>query len=207
MIADVLSDATERMNKAVEVAKDDFGTVRTGRANPALFQKILVDYYGTPTPLAQLAALAEPRGAHAARHPYDKTRAQGDREGDPQHAEPRRQPSQRRQRSSASPCPSSPRTAARSSSRSSAARARTPRSRSATSAARPRTTSTRSRARSATTRSPAARRSSRRSRKTHVDADRRGPEAQGSRTPRGLGELSEDCVRDGAATAPPRQTR
>ena len=52
MIADVLSDATTRMQKAVEVAKDDFGTVRTGRANPQLFQKIMVSYYGTPTPLA-----------------------------------------------------------------------------------------------------------------------------------------------------------
>ena len=57
------------MDRAVEVAKDDFATVRTGRANPQLFQKILVDYYGTPTPLAQLASLHEPRGAHARRHP------------------------------------------------------------------------------------------------------------------------------------------
>ena len=43
MIADVLSDAAARMSKAVEVAKDDFSTVRTGRANPQLFQKILVE--------------------------------------------------------------------------------------------------------------------------------------------------------------------
>ena len=43
MISDVLDEAKTKMDKAVEVAKDDFGTVRTGRANPALFQKILVE--------------------------------------------------------------------------------------------------------------------------------------------------------------------
>jgi ribosome recycling factor len=72
VIADVLSGATERMNKAVEVAKEDFATVRTGRANPALFQKILVDYYGTPTPLAQLAGLQNPEARTILVTPYDK---------------------------------------------------------------------------------------------------------------------------------------
>ena len=57
VIADVLADAGSRMDRAVEGAKDDFATVRTGRENPQLFQKILVDYYGSPTPLAQLASL------------------------------------------------------------------------------------------------------------------------------------------------------
>ena len=61
------------MNKAVEVAKDDFATVRTGRANPALFQKILVEYYGTPTPLAQLASLQNPEARTLIVTPYDKT--------------------------------------------------------------------------------------------------------------------------------------
>jgi ribosome recycling factor len=61
------------MNKAVEVAKDDFGTVRTGRANPALFQKIAVDYYGTPTPLAQLASMQNPEARTLLVTPYDKT--------------------------------------------------------------------------------------------------------------------------------------
>ncbi len=60
MISDVLTEATEKMAKAVDVAKDDFATVRTGRINPALFQKIPVDYYGTPTPLAQLASMQTP---------------------------------------------------------------------------------------------------------------------------------------------------
>lgn len=72
MIADVLSDATARMHKAVEVAKDDFATVRTGRANPQLFQKIMVSYYGTPTPLAQLASLQNPEARTLLVTPYDK---------------------------------------------------------------------------------------------------------------------------------------
>jgi ribosome recycling factor len=73
VIADVLSDATTRMQKAVEVAKDDFATVRTGRANPQLFQKIMGSYYGTPTPLAQLASLANPEARTLVVTPYDKS--------------------------------------------------------------------------------------------------------------------------------------
>ncbi len=73
MIADVLTDVREKMDKAVEVAKDDFATVRTGRANPAMFQKILVDYYGTPTPLAQLAGLQNPEARTIIITPYDKS--------------------------------------------------------------------------------------------------------------------------------------
>ena len=73
MIADVLSEASTRMNKAVEVAKDDFATVRTGRANPQLFQKIMVSYYGTPTPLAQLASLQNPEARTLVVTPYDKS--------------------------------------------------------------------------------------------------------------------------------------
>ena len=73
MISDVLAEAKDKMNRAVEVAKEDFATVRTGRANPALFQKILVEYYGTPTPLAQLASLANPEARTLIITPYDKT--------------------------------------------------------------------------------------------------------------------------------------
>mgnify|MGYP001466630262 CR=1 FL=1 len=73
MIADVLSDATTRMQKAVEVAKEDFATVRTGRANPQLFQKIMVSYYGTPTPLSQLASLNNPEARTLVVTPYDKS--------------------------------------------------------------------------------------------------------------------------------------
>lgn len=73
MISDVLTDATEKMAKAVDVAKDDFSTVRTGRINPALFQKIPIDYYGSPTPLAQLASLQTPEARTMIVTPYDKS--------------------------------------------------------------------------------------------------------------------------------------
>jgi ribosome recycling factor len=61
------------MDKAVESAKDDFATVRTGRANPQLFQKVMVDDYGTMTPLAQLASLQNPEARTIVITPYDKS--------------------------------------------------------------------------------------------------------------------------------------
>jgi ribosome recycling factor len=73
VIADVLADAGARMDRAVEAAKEDFATVRTGRANPQLFQKVLVDYYGTPTPLAQLASINSPEARSLIVTPYDKS--------------------------------------------------------------------------------------------------------------------------------------
>jgi ribosome recycling factor len=73
VIAEVLSDATDRMDKAVEAAKNDFATVRTGRANPAMFQKIMVPYYGTPTPLEQLASLQNQEARTLIVTPYDKS--------------------------------------------------------------------------------------------------------------------------------------
>jgi ribosome recycling factor len=73
VIADVLSDATERMGKSVEAAKEDFSEVRTGRANPQLFSRVLVDYYGSPTPLQQLASLQVPEARVILIQPFDKT--------------------------------------------------------------------------------------------------------------------------------------
>lgn len=73
MIADVLSEATERMGKSVDAAKEDFSEVRTGRANPALFARLLVDYYGSPTPLQQLASLQVPEARVILIQPFDKT--------------------------------------------------------------------------------------------------------------------------------------
>ena len=73
MITDVLTDAAARMDRAVEAAKEDFSSVRTGRANPQLFQKILVDYYGSPTPLAQLASLNNIEARTIVVTPYDKS--------------------------------------------------------------------------------------------------------------------------------------
>jgi ribosome recycling factor len=61
------------MDRAVEAAREDFATVRTGRANPQLFQKILVDYYGSPTPLAQLASVSNPEARTVLVTPYDKS--------------------------------------------------------------------------------------------------------------------------------------
>ena len=73
MIADVLADAATRMDRALEAAKEDFASVRTGRANPQLFQKIMVDYYGSPTPLSQLASINVPEARSLIITPYDKS--------------------------------------------------------------------------------------------------------------------------------------
>lgn len=72
MISDVLDDTKEKMEKALEHAHEEFGNIRTGRANPALFTKLLVDYYGTPTPLGQLASLQQPEARMLVITPYDK---------------------------------------------------------------------------------------------------------------------------------------
>ncbi|NHD17235.1 MULTISPECIES: ribosome recycling factor [Actinopolyspora] len=71
MIDETLLEAEEKMQKAVEVAKDDLATVRTGRANPAMFSGIVVDYYGSPTPLNQLASINVPEGRLVVIKPYD----------------------------------------------------------------------------------------------------------------------------------------
>jgi len=72
VIDDTLLEAEEKMEKAVEVAKEDFAAIRTGRANPAMFSKIMVDYYGTPTPLQQLASFQAPEARMVIVSPYDK---------------------------------------------------------------------------------------------------------------------------------------
>jgi len=73
VIDETLLDAEERMDKAVAVAKDDFGGIRTGRATPGMFQKIVVDYYGAMTPVIQLASLTVPEPRMAVVTPYDKS--------------------------------------------------------------------------------------------------------------------------------------
>jgi ribosome recycling factor len=73
MIDDTLLDAEERMEKAVSVAKDDFGGIRTGRATQQMFQKIVVDYYGAMTPIIQLSSLTVPEPRMAVITPYDKS--------------------------------------------------------------------------------------------------------------------------------------
>jgi ribosome recycling factor len=59
------------MERAVEFAKEEFATIRTGRATPAMFAKITIDYYGTPTPLPQMASIAVPEPRMAIIKPYD----------------------------------------------------------------------------------------------------------------------------------------
>ena len=71
MIDDTLLEAEEKMDKAIEVAKEDFATIRTGRANPAMFTKVLVDYYGAPTPLQQLASFTTPEARTILITPFD----------------------------------------------------------------------------------------------------------------------------------------
>jgi len=72
VIDETLLDAEEKMEKAVAVAKDDFGSIRTGRATPQMFNKVLVDYYGAMTPVNQLASLTVPEPRMAIVQPYDK---------------------------------------------------------------------------------------------------------------------------------------
>ncbi|HBJ73710.1 MAG TPA: ribosome recycling factor [Actinobacteria bacterium] len=71
-IDEILLDAEDRMDKAITVAREDFATIRTGRATPAMFNKIVVDYYGAYTPLNQLASFQTPEARMIIINPYDK---------------------------------------------------------------------------------------------------------------------------------------
>ncbi|GAB3158105.1 ribosome recycling factor [Micromonospora sonneratiae] len=71
MIDDTLLEAEEKMDRAIEHAKEEFGAIRTGRAHPAMFSKIVIDYYGTPTPLTQMASIGVPEPRMALIKPYD----------------------------------------------------------------------------------------------------------------------------------------
>lgn len=70
-IPSILKDAETKMTKSVDVTKDEFTTIRTGRANAAMFQGIMVEYYGAPTPLNQLASLNIPEARTVIVTPYD----------------------------------------------------------------------------------------------------------------------------------------
>ncbi|MFC5995284.1 ribosome recycling factor [Pseudonocardia hispaniensis] len=71
MIDEALFNAEEKMEKAVSVAKDDLASVRTGRATPAMFSRVVVDYYGAMTPINQLASVTVPEARMAVIKPYD----------------------------------------------------------------------------------------------------------------------------------------
>jgi ribosome recycling factor len=72
MIDETLADAEQRMAKAVDALRRDLSTVRTGRASPALVEHLSVDYYGTPTPLQQLATISVPEARLISIQPWDK---------------------------------------------------------------------------------------------------------------------------------------
>lgn len=72
-IPSILKDAEAKMVKSLDVTKEEFSAIRTGRANAAMFQGITVEYYGAPTPLNQLASLQFPEARTVIVTPYDKT--------------------------------------------------------------------------------------------------------------------------------------
>lgn len=71
-IDEIMLEAEDKMDKAVDVAKEDFSGIRTGRANAGMFNKLLVDYYGAPTPLQQLASFQTPEARTVLIQPFDK---------------------------------------------------------------------------------------------------------------------------------------
>ena len=72
MIDDTLLEAEEKMDKAVTVAQEDFSNIRTGRVTPSVFSKVTAEYYGTPTPLNQLASFHVPEPRMITLQPFDK---------------------------------------------------------------------------------------------------------------------------------------
>ena len=73
MIDDVMLEAEEKMEQALEAAKRELASIRTGRANPSMFNSILVDYYGAPTALQQLAGITIPEARTVIVSPYDRS--------------------------------------------------------------------------------------------------------------------------------------
>jgi len=71
VIDETLFEAEEKMERAIDFAKEEFAVIRTGRASAAMFSKIVIDYYGTPTPLTQMASIAVPEPRMALIKPYD----------------------------------------------------------------------------------------------------------------------------------------
>jgi ribosome recycling factor len=73
VIEETLFEAEEKMERAVEHAKEEFSAIRTGRANAAMFSKIIIDYYGAPTPLPQMASIGVPEPRMVLIKPYDNS--------------------------------------------------------------------------------------------------------------------------------------
>lgn len=73
MIDEALFDAEEKMDKAVTVAKDDLGSIRTGRANPGMFTRVLIEYYGSLTPITQVSSITVPEPRMVVIKPYEQS--------------------------------------------------------------------------------------------------------------------------------------
>lgn len=71
MIDETLFDAEEKMEKAVLVARDDLSSIRTGRANPGMFSRLNIEYYGSPTPITQLSSINVPEARLVVIKPYE----------------------------------------------------------------------------------------------------------------------------------------
>ena len=73
MIEETLFDAEEKMEKAVSVARDDLSAIRTGRANPGMFSRLSIDYYGSSTPITQLSSINVPEARLVVIKPYEQS--------------------------------------------------------------------------------------------------------------------------------------
>ncbi|MEC3914975.1 ribosome recycling factor [Nocardia sp. CDC153] len=76
MIEEALFDAEEKFEKAVSVVKDDLGSIRTGRANPGMFSRIVVEYYGSMTPITQISSITVPEPRMVVIKPYEQAQMQ-----------------------------------------------------------------------------------------------------------------------------------
>ena len=73
MISEVIKDADERMHKGVDALRREYASIRAGRANPSVLEKVMVEYYGTPTPINQLANVSAPEARMLLIQPWDRT--------------------------------------------------------------------------------------------------------------------------------------
>jgi ribosome recycling factor len=77
MIADIIKEAEHKMDGTLDHAREEFAGIRTGRAHPAMFNKLMVDYYGVPTPLQQLATFQVPEARTVLISPFDRNAMAG----------------------------------------------------------------------------------------------------------------------------------
>lgn len=76
MLKDIINETEDRMKKSIEILRKDYSTLRAGKANPSILDKVMVDYYGTPTPIRQIANIGVPEPRLLTVQPWDKTSIQ-----------------------------------------------------------------------------------------------------------------------------------